>query len=280
MNNNIYYIIAGGPSYLDVTEEEWKYLGDKHTLTFARIPYGSRKFEYYFSIERHHLDKAVLDYISKLGYLDTKLLLSIPESIEYAKQLGFKHITPVYKQNFYFLPSRKPWFVDEPEPPHPFRISRAKTFRQPIFRFRGQLIATINACIILGATEIRLIAVDLNDQYNWYDRDNHKYFKLLCKDEDTIKEYLEYQQSDYVKKRVGSKTNLNPDYNPNKMHTTEMPMYEDWKYGHRAIRGVSDVLQWMDSELREEGMGGIFITNKTSRLYKDNKLRYKDISDG
>ena len=85
-----FYIIAAGPSYMDITEEEWKFLEDKHTIMFARVPYGSRKPEYYFSIERYHLDKEVLEYMAKLGYLDSKLLLYIPESIQLAKKLGFR----------------------------------------------------------------------------------------------------------------------------------------------------------------------------------------------
>jgi hypothetical protein len=36
--------------------------------------------------------------MAKLGYLDTNLLLSIPESIYYARELGFKSIRKILKQ--------------------------------------------------------------------------------------------------------------------------------------------------------------------------------------
>ena len=278
MNNKISYVIAAGSSYMDVTEEEWKYLEDKHTITFARVPYGSRKTEYYFSIERDYTDKSVLKYMAKLGYLDTKLLLYIPQSIKLARELGFKSIRKILKQSVLFLPSRQPWFMDESEPPHKFIECRAKNFHQPIFRYRGQLIAVINACLILGATEIRLIGVDLNDQWNFYD--NYDYLERVCKDKYTIDVYKKHNSSRMVKDRYAGKKDENPDYDPTKMHTTNMPIYNRDRWGNRPIRGVADLVQWMNKEMIEEGMEGIFITNKNSLLYKENKLRYRGIIDG
>ena len=93
------------------------------------------------------------------------------------------------------MPTKKPWFIDEPEPPHSFMECRAKNFHQPIFRFRGQLIAVINACLILGATEIRLIGVDLNDQLNFYQYP--EYLKKVCKDKETINYYIEFDKKAY-----------------------------------------------------------------------------------
>lgn len=261
---------------MDITEEEWKYLEDKHTLTFARVPYGSRKFEYYMSIERDYLDKSVLEYMAKLGYLDTKLLLSIPQSIKLARKLGFKHIRKIFKQTFYFLPSRKPWFIDEPNPPHTFKECRAHTFHQPIFRYRGQLIAAINCSLILGATEIRLIGVDLNNQKNFYQYED--ILRKVCKDESTIDYYLNFDKEAF-KLDILEKTKKYPEFDINTMHTTDIPIYEEEKWGKRKLRGVSDVIEWIDKSMKEEGLEGIYITNKNSVLYKNNKLRYKPIGD-
>lgn len=273
----LFYVIAAGPSYMDVTEDEWDYLKDKHTLTFTRVPYGSRKFEYYMSIEREALDKSVLTYMTKLGYLDTKLLLSIPESLQLAKELGFRHIQPVVKQNFYFLPSRRPWFVDEEYPPHKFKECRAKVFRQPLFRYRGQLSAAINCALILGATEIRLIGVDLYNQMNFYQYE--EILRKLCKDEKTINEYIEHDKKTF-ERDLSIKKEKYPEYNKDTTHTTNMPYYEEDRWGKRPLRGVVDVIQWMDKELREEGMEGIYITNKKSLLYTQDKIQYRGITDG
>jgi len=270
---SVFYVIAAGLSYMDVTEEEWKFLEDKNTISFSRVPYGSRKFKYWFSIERDYIDASVLRYMAKIGNTDTKLLLYLPNSINLAKTLGFNNIRYVNKQTFYFMPSRSPWFVDEPNPPHKLKECTAKTFNQPIFRYRGQLIAVINACLILGATEIRLIGVDLNSQENFYDT---PFLYKVCKDEDTIEEYnkhhiLRHQSSiDELKRK-------SKGYDPSNSHSTNIPLTEPDRWGDRQLRGVADVIQWIDSEMREEGMEGIFITNKTSLLYKENKLRYRDI---
>jgi hypothetical protein len=271
---SIFYIIGAGPSYMDVTEDEWKYLEDKHTLTFARIPYGSRKFEYYMSIERDYIDKSVLTYMAKLGYLDTKLLLSIPNSIKLAKELGFKNIRKIFKQTFYFMPSRRPWTIYESEPPHSFYESRAKTFHQPLFRFRGQLSAAINSALVLGATEIRLIGVDLNNQLNFYQIE--EYLRKVCKDEETINYYLKFNEEAY-KSDLNDKKKQYSNFNPDTMHTTDIPLLDlTW---NQPLRGISDILQWMDKELIKEGFEGIYITNKNSLLYRENKLQYRSINE-
>jgi hypothetical protein len=271
---SLFYVIAAGPSYMDITEEEWEFLSDKHTLTFTRVPYGSRKFEYYMSIERDYIDKSVLIYMVKLGYLDTKLLLSIPESIKLARELGFKSIRKILKQTFYFMPSRRPWFINESSPPHSFLESRAKNFHQPIFRFRGQLSAAINSALILGATEIRLIGVDLNNQLNFYQYDD--ILRKVCKDKETIDYYLQYNKEAY-KQDLNDKEKQFEDFNPDTMHTTNVPLIDStW---NKPLRGIGDILKWMDKELRNEGLEGIYITNKNSLLYKENKLKYKSIME-
>jgi len=268
--------VGAGLSYMDITEEEWEYLEDKHTLTFARVPYGSRRFEYYMSIERDYLDKSVLTYMAKLGHLDTKLLLSIPQSIKLARELGFKSIRKILKRTFYFMPSRKPWFVDEENPPHTFIECRAHNFHQPIFRFRGQLIAAINCALILGATEIRLIGVDLNNQKNFYQYE--KILRKACKDEETINYYLNFDKEAF-KSDMDEKTKKYPEFNPDTMHSTSIPYYEEDRWGKRAMRGVGDIIQWIDSEMHNENMVGIFITSKESLLYKQCKLKYKSIME-
>lgn len=272
-----FYILGGGPSFLDVTEDEWDFLKDKNTIQFARVPYGSRKTKYYLSIERVEADKAMIKYMDYLKWHDINLLLLNIESIKYAKGLGFKNVKKIHKGNFYFMPSRSPWFVDEKEPPHSYYETRAKHLRQPLFRFRGQLSAVINASVILGATDIRLIGVDMNDQWNFYE--NYDTLRKVCKSKESINEFISYMDEKKQKDRLASKTDLNPEYDPKVMHTTNMIMYEKWKYGDKGIRGMGDVLEWTNKELIDEGMKGISVCSKKSLLYKEGKLPYKGIID-
>ena len=276
--DDIYYIIGGGESFLDVTEEEWKFLEDKHTIQFARVPYGNRKTEYYLSIERVVADKSVLKYMASQGWFDVKLLLYNTESVEYARELGFKFIQPIIKRCSIYMPMRLPWFVDEPKPPTNYYTTRAKNFKQPLFRYRGQLSAVINACVILGAKEIRLVGIDMNNQWNFYVRDNYKYLDLLCNNQETIDEFKNYMEEKNAIQRLKDKSKLNKDYNPNIHHTTNIEVYEN-RWGNTPMRGMSDVLEWTSDEMKNEGMRGIFITNKNSILYKDCKLDYKRIVD-
>jgi len=296
-SDNVFYIIAAGPSYLNVTEEEWKYLEGKNTITFALVPLSGRKTKYYFSIERFSIDENMLLYLKDLGHLDTKLLLYIPESQRLARDLGFKHIQRIQKKNFYFMPYKKPWFVDEPEPPCSFYETRATNFRQPLFRYRGQLTAVVNACILLGATEIRLIGVDLNTQWAFYD--NVDFVKSKCNNKDTIKRFekffdwytnfdvprwAKYSPSieEITMDEAGYETPVSgmrvENYEPDKQHSTNMVLYES-KHDGKGQRGISDILEWMNKEMIKEGMKGIYVTDKNSLLYKEEKLEFKGITD-
>lgn len=278
---NIFYIMGTGPSINDITDEEWRYLEDKHTISFAGFPYSDKKTEYYFSIEREHIDKRMLDIMARNGFLDTKLLLYIFPSIEHARKLNFIDIKKVYKQNSYFLPSRKPWFTDEEEPPHKFIESRAKNFRQIIFRFRGQLSAVINASLILGATEIKLCGIDLNCQKNFFETEYQEGTNPRWVKSEYIKEIYK-TLNEGSKERLSRKkqqVEMFKDYDEKNIHTTELLYVDSKKFGDRKLRPISEVIQWMDKELRDEGMEGIFITNKKSKLYTDNKLEYREIMD-
>ena len=272
--NSLFYIIGAGLSYIDVTEEEWKYIEDKHTLTFARVPYGSRKFEYYMSIERDYLDKSVLTYMAKLGYFDTRLLLYLDESIKLARELGFPHIKKLSKQTFYFMPSRRPWFYDENEPPNSFDETISKSFRQPLFRFRGQLIAAINSALILGATEIRLIGIDLDSQYNFYDTE---FIYKCCRDNEIIESYRKHLMEISSNLEYPKEVNEIRGFDPKKMHTTNAPIID--KTWGKPLKGVTDVIKWLSDGMKENHMEGIFITNKKSLLYIENKLKFKSIME-
>ena len=40
---------------------------------------------------------------------------------------------------------------------------------------------------------------------------------------------------------------------------------------------MADILEWINFEMIDEGFNGIYVCNKKSLLYKENKLDYKPI---
>jgi hypothetical protein len=281
MNDTI-YIMATGPSINNITEEEWEFLSKQHTIGFSGFPYSGKRTQFYYSHEKYFIDKEMIDIMAYNKYLDTTLLFYIGPSIVYAYNLGFKNIIKTQKGNANFLPG-KPWFTDEEAPPVKFKNIRAKTFRQPLFRVRGQLSAVINSSLILGANEIRLVGVDLTCQKNFFSLEyqgdaNPKWINNYF----TKEIYCRLNEiSKSITKSEGTKT-LSPEfwkvYDPKINHSTNISFPRE-EYNGKSIRGIGDVLQWMDRELREEGLNGIYTTNKDSLLFKENVLQYKGIMD-
>lgn len=269
--NRVLYIIGSGPSINDITEKEWKYIENNKNIGIGLSVFTHKRFKFYLAYEGEETNKIILDTLKSDGYINTLPLIAVrrQKSIIYALKLGFK-VIPIIARCAYFMPSRKPWFLDEEKPPHPFKECRAHNFDQPLFRFRGSLSAAINSALILGANEIRLVGIDLNSQEDFWEdinrwSKNEKEKDILKKELEIKKQALEARYSNRMK-----------GIDSNKIHTTAVP-YLLKEFNYRPLRGMPDVLQWMDKQIREEGMEGIFITSKKSLLYKQNKLEYKDI---
>ena len=272
MKRNIAYIMATGPSINKITDEEWKFLETQQTLGISKFPITGKKTTAFYSHEGFKWQKGPLDLMAMNGYLDTVLLLDNKESIRYALKLGFKKIYRTVKQSALFLPSAKGWFMDEPEPPHRFSVCKAKNLNEPIFRFRGTLPAAINVVLILGATEIRLVGVDLDTYWAFWDVDDRWLTNDVAREiRDEVREN-QIQSMEQFKKMTGMDNN--------NFHKTAVPYTrkDGWVAG-RMIRPVQDVVQWIDKEIRKEGMQGIFVTNKESLLNKEKKIEYKGIMD-
>jgi len=279
MNNNpIYYIFGTGPSIDDITDEEWDFLKDKHTISMSTFPFSGKPLESYYSHERIHLDGYMLKIMRDYGYLNTCLYLSHRDSILYAKSIGFKYIFQIIKGSALFLPSRKPWCIGESAPPHKFNVCRAHTFSSPIFRFRGQLSGVINLALILGANEIRLIGVDLNSSRSFWETDAGMKRWIHTPEQMKIAIELYNEGTDYI----NAKKSVSPvmkDFNEDTMHVTEIPYSDPERWGEMKFRGMSDVLEWMNNELVEEGKIGIFTTNQKSIPFVEGKLKYKSIME-
>ena len=205
------------------------------------------------------------------GYYDTTLLLFWPNSIRRAIRMGFKQVIPIFKGSA-LLKRGVGWFIDEPYPKVKLKQCLAHNFRQPIFRCRGSLSATINTALILGAKEIRLIGIELDKLQDFYfDVDR------WAKDDierDIINRKLEMHNSG-MKKKLESRPYMYSDFDERTMHTTAMPYKDKDRWGNRELRGMIDILWWMNNELVELGHNGIYSTID----YKGNRLRIKEIME-
>jgi hypothetical protein len=274
----IFYVFGTGPSINDVTEEEWEFLKNKHTISMATFPFSSKRLEAYYSHEGVSLDAYMLNIMKDNEYLDTKLFLAFDESLLLAHNLGFRYRQKTVKTSALFLPSRKPWCIDEPNPPNTFKECRAHTFMQPIFRFRGQLSATINIALLLGATEIRLIGVDLNCSRSF--GESNEGMEKWIKNPEYLK--IAKELYDNGTKALNSKIDVSPmmeGFDENTMHASVTPYCNPKYWGDKKFRGMDDILKWMHSELYKEGMNGIYTTSKESLPFKSGKLQYKSIME-
>jgi len=284
--SKVFYIIGTGRSIEDVTSEEWEYLKDKETLSFGGFPYCGIPTKYYLTyespniyikelIKNPELTKDIkLDILDIYNNKDTILLLYHNSDIELANNMGFENIIKINKKSALFYPNRQPWFTDQKDAPVSFRECRAHDFSQPLFRYRGSLSAVINSAIILGATEIRLIGIDLDSQIDFYMEDPDKWIK-----NDLIRNTFKNIVLKNRLKRIRNKIKEQNNYDPNEIHNTNHPYMDENRWKGKYLRPISDVIEWMDRELKSEGLSGIYITSKRSLLYKDKKLKFKGIMD-
>lgn len=242
--NNTFYIMATGPSINNITDEEWEFLEDKNTIGFSYFPLKDKKTKYYYSHEYVDGDIISLDRMFNNKFMDTELFLYNDKSIEYAKKLGFKRIHKIHKGTANVNNLNKP-----------YDKYMAKSLSQPIFRPRGQLCAVINIAILLGATEMRLCGVDLNNQHHFYD-DYEAYNEITKK---------QIEIEDKKHKRYGIK-----NWDRNKIHSTVC------KRSDIKIT-IIDVIKWIKKSL--EGKIDIYCCNPNSLLVKENVLEYKSIME-
>ena len=123
---NTFYVFGTGPSINNITDEEWEYLKEKHTISMSTFPLTGKRLENYYSHERIALDSYMLRILKRNNYIDTNLFISHNQSIVLAIKLGFKSIQPIIKGSALFLPKRLPWYIDESTPPCSFLEYRAK----------------------------------------------------------------------------------------------------------------------------------------------------------
>lgn len=268
-NKKTIYVIGTGPSINNITDREWEYLKDKETISFGGFPFSGIETKYYQVWEAQWFDPLMIRIISDNNFNTTLILdMNKGDDLNLAKELGFE-IIPTRKNRALF--PNGGWFKDEEKPICSLKNVFTTKFSDGLFRFRGSLTTVINASIILGANEIKLLGIDLNSAYDFYD-DVEKWIKP---------EHRKYYYSinEKKKERFLRKKKTRPDmfnnFNSDTMHTTSIP----YIYEGRQLRGIHEFIEFVDKELRREGKGKIYITNKESLLYKENRLKYKSITD-
>jgi len=275
MNSDIFYIIAPGPTLNDLTEEEWKFLEHQNTISISCTPFTGKYFKYYMTYESTKSTNRFLEMMAEDRYFNTTLLLGIDKNIRYALELGFKNIYGISKGRGRSF-NGKLWFDGEDKPPEKLKNCIAQKLSEPLFRYRGSLAATINVALILGAKEIRLIGVELNNMKHFYEGTEERWTKDPKRIEEIRDYHKDYLETIEVKKR--RQVERMKDFDPNIMHTTAMK-YPSKLWGNKNLIGMPKVVEWMDKELREMGHRGIYITNKKSILYKDNLIEYKKVME-
>lgn len=238
---SLFYIFATGPSINDITDDEWGYIKDKETLGISHFPLKGVKTKYYYSHEYVRDGAIVLDKMKKDGYTDTRLFLFEPKTVDYAKKIGFQHITRIRKGQARVPPMHEP-----------YEHFMAKSIDQPIFRPRGTLAAAINVALILGASEIRLCGVDLNNQEHFYDEMND--YKKFSEEHKKIEDAKHKNLSGWDRERI---------------HSTACD-----REGGTAL----DVIAWINDYMKRSGRR-LYCCNHSSMLVTENVLDFKGIMD-
>lgn len=223
------YILATGPSINDITKKEWQYL--KTQITMGVSWFAKHPFfqPTYHYFHEYNQRTKMLQWIEKWN--KTVFITTEQHLIpDQAKKEG----RYIYIKHTPFKEAfhGKTWKIGEP-PPEPFESVWAKSFDEYLFGFRGSLIAAVNAASVLGATDIYLCGVDLYDRTHFYKKEEPSGFE-------------------------GELRKKNIDF---KIHSTAVEF--------DGIRGVLDVLEWINSKIR------LYTTNKKSLL--NSVLEYRQI---
>ena len=131
--------------------------------------------------------------------------------------------------------------MDKDDPPYGFDDVWATSWDQELFGFRGTLMVAINAATIMGATEVVLCGVDLEDNHHFYSETvDHSGFDSWIQE--------------------GT-----PEWDPETgVHSTCVPA--------RGCRGVLDGLRWVSKNIN------IKCAYKGSLLVDRGILEYKSIT--
>lgn len=248
---NEFYILGCGPSINDITKEQWDKLKYKNTIGFSFFSLLNKETKYFYLGENERDDLISLNYINK----NTHIYSPNMNILKKAKELNFNYIKPTIKGKAIFAFNGNPWLSSDEYPPFPILDSMAKTFRESLMRFRGQLSTAINISLILGAEKIYLLGIDLNNQNHFYD---------------IYPIYKDIVNRQLIDEEIKGKDLI--EWNKTRGHSTTC------EYIHE-IGKISTILSFLKvlRKEMEEINKDIVVCSKTSKLYKDNILRYEEI---
>ena len=168
-----FYVLATGPSINKIKEKEWEFLKTQHTIGiswFAKHPFFQPEYYYFHEGNQRKTMHKLTTKWDKTHFITTKNHKLPPEALQQKRYTYITH-TP-FCEAFH----GKTWYNDQPEPPASFSKVWATKINQPLFGFRGSLIAAMNAAYLFGATEYFLCGVDLRDNRHFYKEEEESSF--------------------------------------------------------------------------------------------------------
>lgn len=178
-----FYILATGPSINEITRKEWEFLGTQLTMGiswFAKHMFFQPSFLYFHESNQRKIIHT-LTRTWKSTYFITTKKHKVPPGVVYEERVQYITHTP-FRDAF----NGETWYNDQPKPPASFDDVWAKNFDEPLFGFRGSLVAAMNAATILGATEIYLVGVDMRNTKHFYDGEEYSAFDKMLMEEKGI----------------------------------------------------------------------------------------------
>jgi len=147
---------------------------------FAKHPFFQPKYFYFHESNQRKTIHRMTERWKSTYFITTKRH-KVPIGVVNEDRVQYITHTP-FKDAF----NGETWYNDQAEPPASFDDVWAKNFDEPLFGFRGSLVAAMNAATILGATEIFLCGVDMRNTKHFYDGEEYSAFDKLLMEEKGI----------------------------------------------------------------------------------------------
>jgi len=178
-----FYILATGPSINEITRKEWEFLGTQLTVGvswFAKHPFFQPSFLYF-----HENNQRKIIHVLTEGWKSTYFITTRKHKVS-TGVVNEGRVQFITYTSWIEAFNGETWYNDQAEPPASFKDVWAKSFDEPLFGFRGSLVAAMNAATILGATEIFLCGVDMRNTKHFYEGEEYSAFDKLLMEEKGI----------------------------------------------------------------------------------------------
>ena len=183
------YVLASGPSVLDVTDEEWKHIKKHDSIGFNHWYVHSFEPTYYdlsyLADDQFDSKEISMYYRASKKFKNTKYILNkaITESnLQYFRDrkyhqvyinhfdLFYKDLESIEKCNGNEIGKLASYWTKDFFDHFPNPFGELLPNSNYIYKARGQLFATVQLCVLLGYTDIRLVGVDLLSPHKFQDQ--------------------------------------------------------------------------------------------------------------